>query len=157
MASLLLDRARRLARDIVADSVPFSGGCACGAIRYECAAEPITMFDCLFRDCQHATGTAFSAVVYVPAKAFKITKGSPRYYSTSSEAAGHNKRGFCAECGSRLFGGGRDKGQGINASSLDDPSRFRPQFDIFTSDAQPWDQMDPKLPKFGKYPPPQSA
>jgi hypothetical protein len=30
--------------------------------------------------------------------------GSPRYYSTSSEGGGHNKRGFCAECGSRLFG-----------------------------------------------------
>ena len=156
MASLPLDRARRLARDIVADSVPFSGGCACGAIRYEYTAEPITMFNCHCRDCQRATGTAFSAVVYVPAKAFTITKGSPRYYSTLSEVVGDNKRGFCAEYGSRLFGGGSDEGLGINASSLDDPSRFRPQFDIFTSDVQPWDQMDPKLPKFEKYPPPQT-
>jgi hypothetical protein len=131
----------------------FSGGCACGAIHYECVAEPIAMFNCHCRDCQRATGTAFSAVVYVPAKAFKITKGSPRDYYTSSQAGGHNKRGFCADCGSRLFGGGSDEGQGINASSLDNPSLFRPQFDIFTSDAQPWDHMDPKLPKFEKYPP----
>ena len=96
---------------------------------------------------------AFSAVVYVPAKAFKITKGSPRYYSTTSEMAGHNKRGFCADCGSRLLGGGSDEGQGINASSLDDPSLFKPQMHIWTSDAQPWDHMDPTLPKFEKYPP----
>jgi len=110
------------------------------------------MFNCHCRDCQRATGTAFSAVVYVPAKGFKITKGSPRSFSTSSESGGHNKRGFCADCGSRLFGGVSDEGQGINASSLDDPSSFRPKFDIFTSDAQPWDQMDPKLGKFEKYP-----
>ena len=134
-------------------TIPLAGGCACSAIRYECIAEPKAMFNCHCRDCQHATGGPFSAVVYVPAKSFQITKGSPRFYETSSEMGGHNKRGFCADCGSRLFGGGSDQGQGINASSLDDPSWFRPQFDIFTSDAQPWDQMNPKLPKFEKYPP----
>ena len=131
----------------------FTGGCACGAIRYECNAEPTAMFNCHCRDCQRATGTAFSAVVYVPAKAFKITKGAPRYYSTSSGAVGHNKRGFCADCGSRLFGGGTDEGQGINAASLDDPTLFKPQMHIWTSDAQPWDQMGPKLPKFETYAP----
>ena len=31
--------------------IPFTGGCACGAIRYECSAEPIMMFKCHFRDC----------------------------------------------------------------------------------------------------------
>ena len=133
--------------------LPFSGGCACGAIRYEVTAEPIVMFNCHCRDCQRASGGPYGAVVYVRAKAFKITKGKPRYYSTSSEAVGHNKRGFCAECGSRLFGGATDEGQGILASSLDEPSWFHPQMDIFTSDAQPWDQMDAKLPKFEKYAP----
>jgi hypothetical protein len=131
----------------------FSGGCACGAIRYEVTADPITMFNCHCRDCQRATGTAFSAVVYVPAKAFKITKGTPRYYSTASEMVGHNKRGFCAACGSRLFGGTTEEGQGILASSLDDPSLFKPQMHIWASDAQPWDPIDPKLSKFEKYPP----
>ena len=89
----------------------------------------------------------------MPAKAFKITKGTPRYYNTQSEAMGHNKRGFCPECGSRLFGGITGEGHGITASSLDDPTLFRPQFDIFTSDAQPWDHMDQKLPKFERYAP----
>jgi hypothetical protein len=110
------------------------------------------MFNCHCRDCQRASGGPYSAVVYVPAKAFRITKGSPRFYNTPSAAVGHNKRGFCAECGSRLFGGGTDEGQGITASSLDDPSLFNPQMHIWTSDAQPWDQMDSKLPKFEKYP-----
>ena len=96
---------------------------------------------------------AFTPVVYVPAKAFKITKGSPRYYSTPSEMVGHNKRGFCPECGSRLFGGESEHGQGITASSFDDPGLFKPKLNMWTSDAQPWDHMDPNLPKFEKYPP----
>ena len=134
-------------------SAPFTGGCACGGIRYQVTAEPIVMFNCHCRDCQRATGTSFSAVVYVPAKAFKITKGSPRYYQTSSESGGHNKRGFCPDCGSRLFGGISDQGHGINAASLDDPSLFKPKVNMWISDAQPWDQMDPDLPKFEKYAP----
>ena len=134
----------------------FTGGCLCGAIRYEVSAEPIMMFNCHCRDCQRSTGGAFTPVVYVPAKAFKITKGSARYYSTASDMGGHNKRGFCPYCGSRLFGGASETGQGIAASSLDDPSLFKPELHIWASDAQPWDQIDPKLPKFEEYPPKKS-
>jgi hypothetical protein len=134
----------------------FAGGCLCGAIRYEVSAEPIMMFNCHCRDCQRATGSSFTPVVYVPAKAFKITKGSPRYYSTPSDTGGHNQRGFCPECGSRLFGGASEIGQGIAASSLDDPSFFKPELHIWVSDAQPWDQIDSKLPKFEEYPPQKS-
>jgi hypothetical protein len=42
---------------------------------------------------------------------------------------------------------------GIFASSLDDPSWFRPQYHIFVADAQPWDLLDPALPKFQHYAP----
>ena len=38
-------------------------------------------------------------------------------------------------------------------SSLDDPSWFKPQFDMFASEAQPWTLMNPELPKFHDYPP----
>jgi hypothetical protein len=134
-------------------SAPFTGGCACGAIRYEVNATPITIFNCQWRDCQRTTGGAFTPIVCVPAKAFKIRKGSPRYYSTPSEMAGHNQRGFCPECGSRLFGGETERGQGITASSLDDPSLFEPKVNMWISDAQPWDHMDSSLPTFEKYPP----
>jgi hypothetical protein len=132
---------------------PATGGCACGAIRYEISAEPIVMFNCHCRDCQKATGGPYTPVFYVPAKAFKITKGTPKYYETKSEMMGHNLRGFCGECGSRLFGGKSDFGQGVTASSLDDPGWYKPQHEIWTSDAQAWDAMDPNLPKFEKYRP----
>jgi hypothetical protein len=83
-------------------AAPFIGGCVCGAIRYEVTAEPIMMFNCHCRDCQRTTGSAFSPVVYVPAKAFKITRGSPRYYPTSSEMGGHINEAF-APIAARAF------------------------------------------------------
>jgi hypothetical protein len=111
------------------------------------------MFNWHGRDCQRTTGSAFTPVVYVPAKAFKITKGTPKYYKTSSEMIGDNIREFCPQCGSRLFGGKTDFGQGIAAGTLDDPSLYKPQLEMWTSDAQPWDHMDPNTPKFEKYAP----
>ena len=62
--------------------VPFLGGCVCGAIRYECSAEPIEMFQCHCRDCQRASGGPFSCVVVVPAQSFKLPRGSLRYHFT---------------------------------------------------------------------------
>ena len=38
-------------------SKAFTGGCACGAIRYEIPAEPLVMSDCQCRDCQRKSGT----------------------------------------------------------------------------------------------------
>jgi hypothetical protein len=89
----------------------------------------------------------------VAANAFKITKGTPKYYTTTSEMIGDNVRGFCPECGTRLFGGKTDFGQGIAAGTPDNPSLDKPQHEIWTSDAQAWGRMDPKLPKFEKYAP----
>ncbi|HTD67979.1 MAG TPA: GFA family protein [Candidatus Limnocylindria bacterium] len=129
---------------------PFFGGCVCGAVRHECAAEPVEMFQCHSRDCQRASGGAGSCVVVLPAKSFKFTRGAPRHHFTTSAAGFQHKRGFCAECGSRLTGGENAEGTspvvGINAASLDDPSWFRPQHNIITADAQPWDYMNSDVP-----------
>ena len=137
--------------------IPFTGGCVCGAIRYECTAEPIMMFKCHCRDCQRLTGGGFVAGLLVPVSAFRLTKGQLRYHFTPSLAGGKHKRGFCAKCGSRLTGGESDERPtgfiGVTAGSLDDPSWFRPQMDFFVSDAQPWDQMDSAIPKYELYPP----
>jgi len=137
--------------------LPFAGGCACGAIRYDCTAEPIVMLKCHCRDCQHITGGGFAAAVLLPAEAFRLTKGELTYHFTPSLFGGKHKRGFCANCSSRITGAEKQDESsqftGILAGSLDDPNWFRPQMDIFTSDAQPWDQMDPAIPKYEKYPP----
>ncbi len=127
-----------------------TGGCLCGAIRYECA-KPIEMLLCHCRDCQRASGSAYVPVVVVPAKGFKITKGEPVYFLSERLKGGHNKRGFCGVCGARLFGAGTERIQGITASSFDDPGFFRPMCHIFTSHAQAWDAMDALLPMHDEY------
>lgn len=138
--------------------LPFTGGCVCGAIRYECTAEPLMMFKCHCRDCQQVTGGGFVPGLLIPISEFRLTKGELRYHFTPSAAGGKHKRGFCPECGSRITGGESDRRPpefiGITAGSLDDPGWFKPQMDFFTSDAQPWDGMDPSIPKFAHYPPP---
>jgi hypothetical protein len=115
------------------------------------------MFQCHCRDCQRASGGVGAFALLVPREAFKFTKGTPRYHFTQSEMGFQHKRGFCPDCGSRLTGGEDAGGSfpfaGINAASLDDPSWFRPKYHIFASDAQPWDRMDPAIPKYDRYPP----
>ena len=115
------------------------------------------MFKCHCRDCQQVTGGGFAPAILVPTDAFRLTRGQLRYQFTSSASGGKHKRGFCSECGSRMTGGEFDERPtgfvGVTAGSLDDPSWFQPQMDIFVSDAQPWDQMDPAIPKFEQYSP----
>jgi hypothetical protein len=149
----LRDRERRHRIKIVATR--FIGGCLCGAVRYECTAEPIAMLKCHCRDCQQATGGPYAAAILFPAKALKITKGKLRYHLQPRPKGGQHKRGFCADCGSRITGGESDKPSdtiGILAGSLDDPSLFQPTMDIFTEDAQPWDSMSSSTKKYKQYP-----
>lgn len=133
---------------------PFTGGCACGAIRYESSAKPVLMLHCHCRDCQRASGGPFSSYVIVPKEAFKLTKGSPRFHDSPSEAGGQTHRGFCPDCGAPIVVNADAAPQfaAVRTASLDDPSGFILQMDVWTCDAHSWDQMNPALPKFDKYP-----
>ena len=134
-------------------AAPFTGGCACGAVRYECTADPLGSINCHCRDCQRASGTAYASILRVPAASFRVTKGEAKFYSTTADSGNTVSRGFCAECGSPLFSrlSGMPDIVGVRAGSLDDPSWHRPAMDIFTASAQPWDCMNPDLPKFPGY------
>jgi hypothetical protein len=104
--------------------------------------------------CQRASGGAYAAALLVPASAVNIT-GEVKYYDVTGDSGGIVSRGFCPTCGARLFGKPA-AGVGIISimvGSLDDPSWYRPQADIYTASAQPWDHMNPGLPKFVKLPP----
>jgi hypothetical protein len=125
------------------------GGCACGAIRYSSAAEPLFSLNCHCRDCQRESGSAFVAILGVPKNAFVLTQGTPRHFTVTADSGHPTARVFCGECGSPLYGlpSSTPELVTIRACSLDDPSWFRPTQDIYTASAQPWDYMDPALPK----------
>ena len=131
------------------------GGCACGAIRYLCTGTPIASFNCHCRSCQRFSGSAFMSGVVVPADTFRLTRGEPTYYVRAGGSGGEISRGFCAKCGSPVTAllSRMPVLMGIAASSLDDPASHKPMFDMFTAEAQPWDHMDPNLPKFPGAPP----
>jgi len=131
-----------------------SGGCACGAIRYECSAEPMFSAHCYCRDCQRASGAAMATVIGVPKAAIKILKGEPRYYEVTADSGKKISRGFCANCGSPLFTllEAMPDAMGIRAASLDDSSGFRPGMSIWTSSAPRWAPLVEHLPNFPKMP-----
>jgi len=80
------------------ETVPITGGCLCGAVRYE-ANEPMSKgVVCHCRVCQRTTGSAFEAIVRFPRTAFRFTKGEPKRYRSSSIM----EKCFCPHCGSTL-------------------------------------------------------
>lgn len=132
--------------------IPFFGGCACGAIRYECSAPPLRMLNCHCRDCQLAGGSAYSPTVIMARSAVGLTKGQTAAYERVAESGNIARREFCANCGTPLFASSsaRPGHVGIRAASLDDPGRFRPEANVWVASAQPWDCMDPTVPSFMK-------
>jgi hypothetical protein len=133
----------------------FTGGCACGAVRYECSNAPIAMINCHCRDCQRASGAGYFPTVIVARSTFRIGKGQPKLYMVTAESGNSAQRAFCGDCGSPLFASSASRPEliGIRAGSLDDPSWFQATMDLWTASAQPWDVMNPGTIKVPKEPP----
>lgn len=68
-----------------------TGGCLCGGVRYECAAEPMLQGHCQCRDCQKGTGTGHSSHFGMPAGALKLS-GELRAYETTEQRPGRDAR-----------------------------------------------------------------
>lgn len=135
-------------------SVPFKGGCACGAIRYEASAEPVMVAHCHCTDCQKMTGAHMATVAGVPEAAFRVLSGKARVYDTTGDSGGKVHRSFCPTCGSTLFSTA-DAMAGmvfLEAGSLDDASWLRPTSHIYTRSAQPWANLNDDCQKFETMP-----
>jgi len=86
--------------------------------------------------------------------AVKLTGAPAQYYSTAD--SGQSKtRGFCSNCGSPLYTllESMPDAMVVKASSLDDPTAFRPQMVLYTDRGHDWDYLDPSLARFAKMPP----
>jgi hypothetical protein len=136
-------------------STAYTGGCACGAIRYEIAAEPIVMNDCQCRDCQHRSGTGHGSYLTFPSRTSVALEGVATYWDVAGDNGNVKTQAFCHACGSPVyltFSFAPDVFT-VHAGSLDDPGRYKPQVVTYGVRGHDWDHVDPALPKFDKMPP----
>jgi hypothetical protein len=131
----------------------FSGGCLCGALRYETDGAPNYMGHCYCEDCRKASGSGFIPFMGFSASAVRVSGESLKF---GSKAANGNTavRNSCPVCGSLVFGGqvGKDDSLHIYAGTLDDPSLFHPTIAIFTRGRPDWAAVPPGLKVFERAP-----
>ena len=131
-----------------------TGGCACGAVRYEATADPLFQAACYCRTCQYTAGGSPTLVMGMPAAAFKVTKGEPRVYWVVGDSGARVGRAFCETCGTPVFSvPGEGSGMiAVKIGGLDDPSAFAPMANIYLKDAQPWHHLAEGVAKFDGMP-----
>ncbi len=125
-----------------------SGGCDCGAIRYEVKAEANFSIICQCRACQRITGAGHSALFAVSADQTTV-EGKVNFYERSTDSGGKVRSGFCGDCGNPVMNKPSSCPQFIflHAATLDDPGTFKPEMVVYETFKQPWDHVDSSLPR----------
>ena len=117
-----------------------TGGCLCGAIRYEVSGEPVRAAHCHCDDCRRATGASFATNVFFKEEDIKIVQGSPKQFSHTADSGNTMTTEFCGDCGSQLFGlGSGSPGiKHVKAGTLDDVGKLRPAINVFAGRKLPF-------------------
>jgi hypothetical protein len=123
-----------------------SGGCACGAVRYETDAAPFHRTLCHCVDCRRAAGAPAVAWFSVPAAGLRFVRGTPAVHRSSPRV----ERGFCGACGTPLTyrNDAYPEEVDVITCSLDDPEAASPQDHTFASQCLPWMRVDDGLPVY---------
>ena len=80
-----------------------TGGCQCGAVRYEIAKEPLAVYVCHCRECQKQSASAFGISLLVPRDAFRVERGEVCTWSRRTDSGRRLDCMFCPTCGSRVW------------------------------------------------------
>lgn len=134
---------------------PYTGGCACGAIRYSIAAEPVFSNHCQCRDCQQVSGTGHGSYITFADRAAVTLQGEARQWDRIADSGNVKSHGFCPHCGTPVYltFAAMPALFTIHVASLDDPGRFQPQLSTYAIRGLAWDHLDPALPMFERMPP----
>ena len=131
----------------------FSGGCHCGAIRYEADEAPFSSSYCHCRTCQRAYGSAFGLFASFHQNVFRFTQGKPKTYKSSPWA----ELGFCENCGSTLtmmyikpliHNTRRLEKIAISVGTLDHPENVEPTEHGYVDTQLPWLKIVDGLPRY---------
>ncbi|MEF2551171.1 GFA family protein [Aurantimonas sp. A2-1-M11] len=118
-------------------ALPLTGGCQCGAVRYEIRAAPQVFYLCHCTECQRQTSSAFGESLRVDPATLAIT-GEMATTRRVSDGGAVRLGDFCADCGVRI----RHRSEGdparvnIKAGTLDDTRCLVPAGHIWTDSRQ---------------------
>ena len=129
-----------------------SGGCHCGAIRYDIEGEALTHALCHCTDCRRHAGAPMVGWTMYPQTAVRLTRGQPKLYESSE----HGRRQFCGDCGSGLFYTNAQTLPGlidVQSATYDDPNAIPARLQIQTAERIDWMKRAHELPEFERYPP----
>ena len=123
-----------------------TGGCFCGAVRYEAHGRPENSMVCHCNSCRRVAGAPVVAWLTFPAASFRFTQGQPTEFPSSALV----RRTFCAGCGTGLTYRREDNPGTIDVTtaSLDTPAAFPPTHHSWLEDDIAWVQFGDGLPVF---------
>lgn len=117
-------------------SLPLTGGCQCGKIRYRLNARPLVFYLCHCMECQRHTSSAFGESLRFERAALDADSGLALFTRTSDAGAVH-EGWFCPDCGVRIWHGTKTSPEfNIKAGTLDDTSWLAPAGHIWTRSMQ---------------------
>jgi hypothetical protein len=135
-----------------------TGGCACGAVRFEVDGPLVVASYCHCTRCQHRTGGGSSAQARVTPGSFALTRGADRVGVWAPE--GGFEKCFCAECGSSLFSRNPTDPTiiAVRLAAFDSDPGIRPSYRQFVAFAAAWEPIpDDGLPRYLERLPPDAA
>jgi hypothetical protein len=129
--------------------LPLTGGCNCGAVRYEVTEPLVRASYCYCKRCQRRTGAAASPQAHPTPGSFRIIAGDKELRMWKPPGGG--EKWFCGKCGSAIFGrnSGRPESIGIRMGTFDDDPGIRPSVRQYVAYAAPWEPLpNDNLPRF---------
>ena len=134
---------------------PLTGGCQCGAVRYEITATPEALYICHCRECRKQSASAFGMSLIVTANSFRLTTGKTKTWSRSTDSGRLLDCKFCPDCGSRIWherAGGAET-ISVKGGSLDQALDFAEGVHIWTSRKLPGFRIPEHAEQYPKEPP----
>lgn len=123
-----------------------TGGCHCGAIRYEAEGPVSHETLCHCSVCRRTTGAPVVAWVTVPATTFRFVRGEPARYRSTRRGT----RSFCPRCGTQLTFqlDTHRREMDLTTASLDVPERYPPRDHTYVASRLGWMEAMDALPRY---------
>ena len=133
-----------------------TGGCQCGAVRYEVPDAPHALFACHCLECRKQSASAFGISYIVRRNDLRLTRGRPSSWVRSADSGNRLRCWFCPDCGSRLFHESEPSGDdwaSVKGGSLDEPVDFAKAVHIWTARKVPGFVIPPGAEQYPGEPP----